>query len=329
MAWINVLVAAASPDMQAEGIAAAVEERSDMNLIERRIVDPDEVGDLLAAMPSAARCAVVLVGRNKDTDDMAARWLSAREQLVVQCVAITENLVRIAVRDASLDLLLAALRELADRAGSSPDERLSRFQLPLLPSGAQLKPRSPKDEQYPVMQASTEWVHAVLRGAVGRLVDIGPAGASLTGASITDYLEDRPAGTAATTGADVEAASNKLTEALVGAANSAEPLAVAARSLPLTANEFRTMVLALGPELDPRHQRWISLLMDEVGRRVGTPGLYAELMGEPWGVARELLRKGSLVRWLLFENQENGMLAADAPLRLDPPFRAWLVGRTT
>ncbi|BAB52815.1 mlr6544 [Mesorhizobium japonicum MAFF 303099] len=271
-----------------------------------------------------------MVGHQKDTDEIASRWLTSRRRLVVQCVAINENLVRIAVRDAGLDSLLAALRQLVDRGGSSPDERLSQFQLRLLPSDNALKSRrlGNEDQQYPVMNAATGWVHAILRAAVARLVDTGSgsAGASLTSAPVADYLDDRPALTALPPSAEVEAASDTLAEALAEAATSNEPLAVSARSLALTTLEFRVMVLALGPELDPRHQRWISLLMEEVGRRVGSLGLYAELLGEPSHVSRELAQTGNLARWRLFEDHAKGTPAADAPLRLDPPFRDWLVG---
>jgi AAA+ superfamily predicted ATPase len=105
-----------------------------------------------------------------------------------------------------------------------------------------------------------------------------------------------------------------------------DPLAIAALALGLNDLEFRFLVLALGPELDPRHQRWIVLLMDDVSRRVGTLGLYAELLGEPYEVSRQLAASGNLSHWRCFEGHAAGLPNADEPLRLDPALRGYLNG---
>jgi hypothetical protein len=139
---INVLVAATSPDMKAEGIAAAVAQRTDMTLVENRVLPAEEVGTLLDAMPHSAHCALVLVGPHAGTEETTARWLEDRTDLVVLRVDINEDLVRIAVRDVGLDSLLTALRELVDRAGSSPRERVSQFQVRPLPAGADRAPEA-------------------------------------------------------------------------------------------------------------------------------------------------------------------------------------------
>lgn len=135
MSRINVLVAATSLDMKAEGISAAVAQRADMTLVENRVLAAQEVGTLLDAMPLSEHCALVLVGPHADTEEAAAHWLEDRKDLVVLRVDISEDLVRIAVRDIGLDALLTALRELVDRAGSSPRERVSQFQSRPFPAG--------------------------------------------------------------------------------------------------------------------------------------------------------------------------------------------------
>jgi ATPase family associated with various cellular activities (AAA) len=65
-----------------------------------------------------------------------------------------------------------------------------------------------------------------------------------------------------------------------------------------------------------------------MGRRVGTLGLYAELLGEPSGVRQMLACSGALTRWHLVEMSTPGLPAADEPLRLDPALRSWLLGQT-
>src|SRR5262245_58142759 len=72
---INVLVIATSPDIKAEGIAAAVEARLDMGLVEHRVLTVSETGALLRSLPSYPQCALVLVGPPVHTNELADRWL--------------------------------------------------------------------------------------------------------------------------------------------------------------------------------------------------------------------------------------------------------------
>ena len=86
MLQINVLVAATAPDIEAEGIAAAVAERMDMTLVEGRVLTVAEMGALLESTPLSEPCAVVLVGPHTDTEEPAERYLAERPNFVVMRV---------------------------------------------------------------------------------------------------------------------------------------------------------------------------------------------------------------------------------------------------
>jgi hypothetical protein len=296
---INVVVATTSPDVKAEVIAEAVAARPDMNLLERRWVAAAEVDALLASIPEFPQCALVIVGHRPETHELAQQWLAARADIVVMHVDVIGDDVRIAVRAARLNPLLTALRELVERVAAQG-------------TGAVAAPR-PR----PLLEASIDWVHALLRDAVESVSDDNGDvhGLSLTQATLLQSL-DAPSerGTA-----DADAA---LDRALAAADPKEEPLAAAARVFDLTSLEFRMLVLALAPELDLRFQRCMGFLLDELGRRVGTLGLYSALLGATARVRVELAEGGALARWLVFDGQPAG----DEPLRLDPFFARWLLG---
>ena len=128
MSYIQVLVAATSLDMTAEGISAAVAQREDMTLIEDRIVGLAEVGRLLDEMPLQVNCAVILVGPHAETETSASSWLAQHKELVVLRVDILGDLVGYTARDIGMDSLFAALQQLVNRSGFSPSERVSQFQ---------------------------------------------------------------------------------------------------------------------------------------------------------------------------------------------------------
>lgn len=330
MSRIKVLVAAVSLDMTAEGIFTAVAQRDDMTLVESRIVTTAEVDALLEALPLSGDCAVVLVGSHAETKQSAMGWLAQYKKLVVLRVDIIGDIVRFAARDVGLDSLLAALRELADRSGASPRDRVSHFQLRPLPVGidAGADPLSHMAEGRALLNATIDWIHVVLQTAVRRVTggsDDLP-GLTVTATTVADSLDARPARTAISINPDLEAADAALAQALAAAVGSAEPLALAVRTLELDALEFRVMVLALASELDPRYQRCFGLLMDDLSRRVGTLGLYAESLGEPSRVRSELASAGKLAKWRIFDGQSGGLPASDEPLRLDPSLRGWLLG---
>jgi len=301
---INVLVAATSPDLQALGIVEAVASRADMNLLQRRVIAASEVDALLASIPRAPRCALVVVGHPDETGTLAAAWLAKRADVVVMHVEVIGDIVRIAVRASTLDPLLTALRDLVERVALQPTGQVVRM--------------TPRPAQASLLDAAIDWVHARLREAVESVSDDNGDvhGLSITRATLLQSLE-APAGREEN--ADAGAA---LDLALAAAGESAEPLAVAVRTFDLTPLELRMLLLTLAPELDLRFQRCVGFLLDDMGRRSGTPALYSTLLGPTARVRGELAQGGALARWLVFDGQP----AADDPLRVDPYLAQWILG---
>jgi SpoVK/Ycf46/Vps4 family AAA+-type ATPase len=306
---INVLVAAVKSDVQAEGIAKAVAARSDMHLLEGRNVLASEVDGLLPSVPATPPCALIVVGQPSDTNAYAERWLAARADLVVMYVAVIGDMVRVGVRRPELDSLLTALRVLVERVGTEGGGQVARFHV--RQAGA-----SPAPAQRPLLEASIDWVHRLLRDAVENVPDGHDEahGLTINKSTLLQSLD-------ATPGRDDQAA--ELMAALAGADPKTEPLAAAAAVFDLDPLEFRMMALALSPELDPRFQRCMGFLLDEAGRRVGSMSLYSSLLGAAARVRGEL---GHLSRWHVFEGDASRPAAADEPLRLDPFLAQWLLG---
>ena len=289
MSRINVVVATTSPDVKAEVIAEAVATRADMSLVAGHWVLAAEVAALLESVPTSPQCALVIVGRPAETNELASGWLAKRPDIVVMHVDVVGDAVRIEVRAARLDPLLTALRELVARV---------------------VMHAADEGGQRSLLDASIDWLHAVLRDAVAGVPDENGDvhGLSITRATLLQSLDAPPARGAV----HADAA---LDRALAAADAAEEPLANAARVFELTPLEFRMMLLALAPELDLRFQRCIGFLLDEIGRRVGTVALYGALLGAA-------PRAGALARWLVFD----GHPAADEPLRVDPFLGQWLLG---
>jgi AAA+ superfamily predicted ATPase len=333
---INVLVVATSPDMKAEGIAAAVEARADMALVGDRALTVEETDGLVRSLPSSPPCALVLVGPPARTDDLAERWLAVRADLVVMHVELVADLVRIAgvaLRDPSLPSLLSALRELVERVSTQPQRRVSHVRLRSVgaPPDVTAKAFDQAVAPRPLLTAAVEWAHTLLRAAVENVPDHNGDvhGLSVTRATLLQSLDAPAEHVAYALPQESAESSAALDRALCSADAATEPLAAAARAFALEPLEFRLMMLALTPELDHRYQRCAGFLLDELGRRVGTLGLYAALLGPPAWVRGELARAGALARWRVFEGPPGRAGAADEPLRLDPFLAEWLLGDRT
>jgi hypothetical protein len=331
---IHVLVATTRRDLKAEVIFAAVARCTDMTLVCDRVVLASDVEAVLVELPPFAACALVLVGPPAGTDEIASRWLAQRKRLVVLRVDIVEDVVQIVARQVGMDSLLAALRSLVGRDGLSNDERVLRFKLvgppTLVTDPSDRVPPSDALPRQPIQDAVTRWLHATFRAAVGRLSgsESDLPGLSVAASTVSALLDSRPARAGHEPNPDTAAAEIALRDALEQADPSVEPLATVASRLDLAPLEFKLLALTLAPELDQRYQRCIGLLLDDMGRRVGTLGLYAELLGEPSSVRYMLACSGALTRWNLIERSTPGLPAADEPLRVDPALRDWLLGQT-
>jgi hypothetical protein len=118
---VNVVVTATAPDIQAEGIARAVEEREDMTLVAGRVLAVADTDALLESRLLPGRYGIVLVGTDADTDKPAERYLAQFPNCVVMRVtAPLGDVIRIATHQLGLQELLSELRTLVDQAGFSP-----------------------------------------------------------------------------------------------------------------------------------------------------------------------------------------------------------------
>ena len=322
----NVLVAATSLDIQAETIAVAIAARNDMSLIASRVLTVSEIGEALESLPLSLQCALVIVGPRAETAKVTEHWLEARKELVVLRVDIFDDVVRIQVRDLNLDSLLAALRQLVDHASGPLGNRVSQFQL--WPGSLTDKSDefAAEPQRQPLLyRASINWIHAVLRNGLEKMTcgEGDFPGLAITTSSVKKLLE---APTEFNRSAAVMNANRALSQEMKVAGERVEPLATAMRVFELSPIEFRILLLTLAPELDPRYQRCMGLMLDDLGRRVGTLGLYSGILGDASVVRREIAQSGNLARWRVFHGHSGSLPPADEPLRLDPWFVGWLLG---
>jgi hypothetical protein len=312
---ISVLVTFTSHDLKADVIAASVEARSDMILLNHRSVPANEVDAILESLPASKQCALLLVGRPSDTDELAQQWLARHADLVVLHVDLVDDVVRIALRDPRLDSLLTALAGLVEHVGHRGRQRFARIQL--VASEQAEPPR-------PLLRACAHWAYALLYDAVARAAGEkhDMFGLSVSAESLLESIGSPAERTSGVMRPEPPATDVELDLALASADANVEPLAAAARTFRLGPMEFRLMILALSPELDFRSQRLIGFLLNDMGRRAGTTTLYHMLLG----VARGELPDSPLVRWLVFDGGSVHPAAGDEPLRIDPYLTQWLLG---
>lgn len=356
MSRINVLVASTA-DTKAAVIAERVAARTDMTLVGGRYMTADRVDAFLDAEPSLSQIAVILLGNPAETREIAERWIAKRRGLVVMLVDLVDDVIRIqgvTLRDPRLDALLTTLRDIVERVGPESADRVVRIHL-TAESGATDEDergvegvagvegvKGDEDDRgdhtpsrdadavaRPLLDASVNWMHHLLRDAIERVPsENGDVhGLSVTQATLLQSLDAPSLRTADDRPDGPDAASDTLDTVLASAVahpdQYQEPLAIATRAFGLERLQFRLLVLALAPEIDFRFQRCIGFLLDEMGRRVGTFGLYSMLLGATTTIREEL---GSLDRWLVFDGPPGQRATADEPLRVDACLARWLLG---
>jgi AAA+ superfamily predicted ATPase len=340
VAQINVLVLNISSDVLAELIADTVLKSSGMRLVSSHkdppdpkdprglFVAQDEVEHELKSLPATDQCAVVAVRRSTKAPAVSAeQWFSVRRDLVVMHIDVDGDIVRIDLRNPGSELLLDALRDLVARAHSEKRDRA--VSMPPLrsvptPPPEDNVPSPPEPPRPTLLEASINWVHALLRKAVAETpVDGDSTNIFAITRSVLLQLLDKEWGAAPQPTLDEAKAA--LEDALGTVEDNDEPLAIAAHVFPLRANAFRLMVLTLAPEFNHIFQRCFGFLLDEMGRRVGTLGLISSLLEIDPGLRSRRLKR-ALTRWLVFEETAAGLPTADEPLRVDPFLARWLLG---
>ena len=316
-----MIVAASPHDVQADGIAAALRTHSDMTVVGGGVLRVDDVPAALATLDGSQVCALVLVGPEATVRNQEVRWLAERRRLVVLCVDIADEVVRISLRDPGLSTLIDSLRDLVERAARDPRDRIARLRLPGVP-----EPSSAGEPpvKRPLLVAALVWIQALVHRA--GLTPLGHPSADGTTAQ-SQRPEAEGMRIELPSPPDVVAAEGALDDALARADTEVEPLAALARRLALTPVEFRFVILALAPELDTLYQHFMAKLLNQDAWRVGTLGLYAALLGDPVTVRQQLARSGNLMRWRLLESRDRPCLpGADESLRLDGSLVDWLSG---
>lgn len=318
MPRIHVVVASIREDLDAEGIAAAIAGRADMDLVGGGYLSIADGTAAIARLPKSERCALILYGPVEETASVGESALRARPDLVVLRVTSTGD-VRIGAtfHQMGMSELVNELRSLVDRVELSRIERAPVIQLR---SDASAHSR-------PLISAAMDWIHAVYRGAVVGLPDAdqGTPWFGHTKSTLLHELGTRPGRDTRIHSelADAEAALARL---LSSPQAGDDRLTLMFQRLGLTFLELRLVLLALATELDAVYQRCVGRLLDDGGRRVGTLGLFAGLLGSPAEVRTELELTANLTRWRLLETAGDRLPAADEALRLDPGVIGWLLG---
>jgi len=328
MSTINTLLAATEPDLIAEGILAAVIQRTDMQLVGKRVLSVSEVSLALGRMDDATPCAVVLVGKSMNCDEYSLQWLRDYPVLVVARVSLAEDIVHIDASDVGLDTLLSAVYQLAQCHGNLHRERLVHLSLRCDPGsvGSEAMPEPRPRRERPLLAVALAWIHATMQRTVdsqSRAVDDIP-GLSVTSETVRRMLDVPPREEGADGVSDGDAA---LVAALASADPKTEPLAALYRHLELDMLEWKLVLLALAPELDICYQKCVGFLLDDLGRRVGTLPLFAAMLGDPAAVRRQLAESGHLARWRLLDCGGTGVPGADEGIRIDPCVAEWLLGQ--
>jgi AAA+ superfamily predicted ATPase len=301
---MNVVVVATARDIQADTLARAIANRADMVLVSGKVLTLEGADALLASGVLTERCALVLVGPDADTQEPAERYLREFPNVVVMCLAAPRgDLVRLGARHhAGLEELFTALRALVDGA----------------PAAGRIA-RSVMHGHDAVLIEAKEWIHSVFLAAIARLPKGNGElfGLSTTPEALLANLES-VSGVPTTPG-------DPLRAVFDSDADTTGPLTALQRVFDLDPIELRLFLLALAPELDARYQRCVGVLLDDLGRRVGTLGLYSALLGDPTAVRIEVGALSRLSRWRVFESGA-ALPAADEPCRVDAALVSWILG---
>ena len=329
MSPVEVMVTATSPDIQAEGIARAVAERLDMTLVEGRVLTVAETDALHRSRSLSKRCGLILIGADTDTEEPAERYLAQFPYYVVIRVTVPiGDVVRVATHRIGLQQLLSELRTLVDQPGFSSQTHVAHLRTNLFEKVRTAKAQERKSPGGPLLTAAIQWIHETLRNAVAGLKegDGDLPGLTVTATTLAQVLDATQELTTTTAPASVRIADDALIVALTAAEESHEPLASIVRTLSLSDHELRLVLLAIAPELDPTYQRCMGVLLDDLGRRVGTLGLFAALIGQPTEVRVSVGYSGALARWRVLDVPSGVLPPADESLRVDPALVAWILG---
>lgn len=338
MARILVLIADSSRvegtnrcDALATGIEAAVRADTELQLV--AVVGLRQVEEWIETIAPTQPYAVVLTGAFAETDAVAALALSRCRRLAVLQVTMTAD-VRMSLRAVDMPTFLSVLSSLAGRAIPASSQPLSRVEVIATKDGTKASERGRGEEiRAPaLLETAQRWIHAVLLEAVERLTTGrgGLPGLTITPTTLAEQMDSRIVGEsgepASAVAESLRQADDALDAAVSNADDESDALAKVAVAAHLTRIEFRMVLLALAPQLDPRYQRCCGLLLDDLGRRVGTLALYSSLVGNASDIQCLIAESGNLAHWRLIEGSGARLPAADEPVRIDAQIAGWVMG---
>ncbi|MGH8503176.1 MAG: hypothetical protein ACREVE_12030 [Gammaproteobacteria bacterium] len=322
MTPIRILVAQTRDDFLATGITETIRRTPDFKLMTGKIVPVMEVESLVQEA-GASLDAVILIGNESDIDvvDLLARHPS----LVVLRIAFGRDAVRLDLRNAGLDQLVATIRALVRRHGDGLTERLLEYEVATDPPPGAIK--STESIRVPhrgrVIDNAVMWIDAVLLLHIKSRRPEGDElpGLTLSQATAEGAVSSRPGPADPSLGdatRAVEFAVDELLAALDAADPRREPLAAVKRYLKLSVLDMLAFLLCLAPELHVKYQRVFGFLNDDLGRRSPTLGLICSLLlGDPLAARTALTTSNKLGRWRLLSQASDVSPRADEPLQVE------------
>lgn len=328
---INLLVSGLH-DVVPHALVEALRERSDVALVTDEVIDEKDLEDYLRKAPHPD----VLIQSYRGCPPSVKPLLSQNPRLVIAQLDVEADEVDMILKNLTLDSLASSLVALVRSRCSRqvPSERAVVVE-ENQPSEERSSCASQADHSYepePLGRATFEWIDAALD--LYRLRH-SPAAGDVPGyavgsAAVEEALRGWPEEGASSSALCAERRLKKATIRLNRQLESSEErvsrLVVLKRRLSLSFLEFRALLLALAPEIDPRYQLVFGALNNDLGRRGPSFGLICGILGVPLETRRALLRNAHLLKWRLLGSTPF-VADAETQIALDPSILGWLFGQ--
>jgi hypothetical protein len=331
LSLINLLVSGLH-DVVPHALVEALRERSDVALVTDEVIDERDLEDYLRKAPHPD----VLIQSYRGGPPSVKPLLSQNPRLVIAQLDVDADEVDMILKNLTLDSLASSLVALVrcrctrqalsehavaveeDHPGEDRSSRASRAD------------HSSESER--LWHATFEWINAALdlyrlrhSPAVGDV-----PGYSVGSAAVEEALRGRPedgaSGAVLCAERRLKKAFNRLSRQLDSSEGCVSRLFVLKQRLRLSSLEFRALLLALAPELDPRYQLVFGALNNDLGRRAPSFGLICGILGAPLETRHALLRDARLLKWRLLGSTPF-FAEAEAQVVLDPSVLGWLFGQ--
>ncbi len=319
---MSVLVAKTHNDILATLITTRLGSIDDVSLVTPAAVGAEDIDNFCPPATAAAPDLFILVGFEKDLNEVAAGVLTKFPSSIVTRVIVGQGVAHLDWGPAKVDELVAVARSLSRRKSRSRKHDLVVRVEPADAPGADEIARSVR-----VFASIAGWLDAWL---LAYLRTVGDSPGDMPGLAVSRSTVE----TLLTGGASVspsakddrkaiDDAERRLARALESDAG--HPFNLASRCLGLSPLECKVLLLCLAPELSVKYQRVFGFLNDDLSRRRPTLALLAAMFDDPLEARIALENCPAAVRWRLWDDGSHPL--ADEALRLDACMVAWLLGR--